>query len=355
MSVFDHPDFDDHEAVHMIRDPQSGLFGIISVHSTVLGPAAGGTRFWSYVDSDAALTDALRLSRAMSLKNAMAQIPHGGGKGVLMRPSGDFDRKALFAAYGRQLHATNGTYYTAEDVGVSPDDMEVIRAETPFVAGLDTGEAASGDPSPVTADGVFRSLKTAVKHRLKATNFNGLTVAVQGLGSVGYALCGHLHTSGARLIVADINDAVTAKAKSEFGAQIVSPETIHAVQADIFAPCALGGAVNPSTIGAIKASIIGGAANNQLLTPKMGEVLQEQGKLYCPDYIVNGGGIINVASELSGTYDPNWVDGKLDELAKTLLDVILESEKTGQPTHVIAEKIALARIEAQRPVVSISA
>ncbi|MGB0906718.1 MAG: Glu/Leu/Phe/Val dehydrogenase dimerization domain-containing protein [Maricaulaceae bacterium] len=354
MSIFEHPDFDAHEAVHFVSDPRAGLLGIIAVHSTVLGPAAGGTRFWNYADSYEALTDALRLSRAMSLKNAMAKIPHGGGKGVLIRPSDWLDRKALFAAYGRRLNVTNGTYYTAEDVGVSPDDMEVIRSQTPYVAGLDTGEAASGDPSPVTADGVFRGLKVAIKHGLKAQKFEGLTVAVQGLGSVGYALCGHLHKAGAKLLVADINADVLTKAKAEFGAEVVAPEAIHAATADIYAPCALGGAVNPNTIGEIKAGIIGGAANNQLLTPKMGETLQEQGKLYCPDYVINGGGIINVASELSGTYDPKWVDGKLEDLAKTLDDVISQSRKTGRATHVISEEMALSRIEAQRPAISTS-
>ena len=346
--IFEHIDFDDHENVVFASDADSGLRSIIAVHSTVMGPSAGGTRFWTYADSHAALTDALRLSRAMSLKNAMAGIPHGGGKGVIMKPEGDFDRQAIFAAYGRALNRVGGAYYTAEDVGVSPDDMRVINTQTNFVAGLDEGAAASGDPSPVTADGVFRGLRVAIKRQLKVNNFNGLTVSVQGLGHVGYALCGHLHAAGAKLIVADIRDAVLQSAVSDFGATIVPVETIHAVKADIFAPCALGGAVNSKTIGDIAASIVGGAANNQLATPDIGQALHERGILYCPDYVLNGGGIINVAAELSGHYDPDWVDGKLDDLADTLDAVFEQAEADNISPDVVAERMALARIAAKK-------
>lgn len=347
MSVFDHPDFDNHETISFASDPDSGLHAIIAVHSTVLGPSAGGTRFWTYANSSEALTDALRLSRAMSLKNAMAGIPHGGGKGVIMRPKADFDREAIFAAYGNALNRVGGAYYTAEDVGVSPSDMAVIANHTDFVAGLDTGKAASGDPSPVTADGVFRGLRIAIHHR-GINDFKGLTVAVQGLGHVGYALCGHLHRAGAKLIVADIRPETAAKAQAEFKAQVVSPDKIHSVDCDIFAPCALGGAVSAQSVDTIKARIIGGAANNQLMTPDMGDALRQRGILYCPDYVINGGGIINVAAELSGTYDPKWVDAKLDALAGTLKDVITSAERQARATIDVADEMALSRIAAAR-------
>ena len=345
-SIFDHPDFDDHESMTIISDPDSDLRGIIAVHSTVLGPSAGGTRFWMYDESADAITDALRLSRAMSLKNAMASIPHGGGKGVIIRPNGTFDREAIFAAYGRALNRVGGAYYTAEDVGVSPEDMRVIHTQTNFVAGLEEGEAASGDPSPITADGVFRCLKYAVAHKIHQNDLSGITVSIQGLGHVGYALAEHLHAAGAKLIVADINQAALEKAKRELNAEVVDIDKIFSADADVFAPCALGGAVNAQTLPTLKAKIICGAANNQLASPDMADGLVERGILYCPDYVVNGGGIINVASELSGTYDPKWVDGKLDGLVETLADIIKQHDVSGRNTDVIAEEIALARIAA---------
>jgi len=321
-----------------------GLKRIIAVHSTALGPAAGGTRLWGYAAPADGITDALRLSRAMSLKNAMAGIPHGGGKGVILKPEGDFDREALFAAYGRGLNRVGGAYYTAEDVGVTPQDMSVIRAQTPFVAGLDEGDAASGDPSPITADGVFRCLEHAVCHKLGVASLNDISVAIQGLGSVGYSLAERLRGAGAKIIVTDINQAVLEKARTELDATVVGLNEIYTAEADVFAPCALGGALNSETVDTIKAKVICGAANNQLATPDMADDLQKRGVLYCPDYIVNGGGIINVASELSGTYDLNWVDGKLDGLVETLQSVIAESDRTGKNTDAIAETIALSRI-----------
>lgn len=344
MNLFEHMSFDDHEGVHFFHDEACGLRGIIAVHNTRRGPAAGGTRFWTYENSSDACADALRLSRAMSYKNAMADIPFGGGKAVIMRPKGEFDRHALFAAYGRAVESLQGRYCTAEDVGVSPEDMEVVRAQTRFVGGLDQGEAASGDPSPVTADGVFRGLHVAARQALGASDLKGLRVAVQGLGHVGYNLCERLHRAGATLIVTDINAAVMAKAESELEATRVAPDTIHKTEVDIFAPCALGGAINADTIDEIKAPIIGGAANNQLATPEMGTQLHERGILYCPDYVLNGGGIINVAAELSGTYDPEWVDAKLDKLALTLKDIFQLSKSNNRATDIIADEMARERI-----------
>jgi len=343
MTIFSHPDFDNHEGVYAFSDLESGLKAYIAVHNTARGPGGGGTRFWSYASDAEALTDVLRLSRAMSYKNAMAEISLGGGKGVIIKPEGDFDREALFAAYGRAIEKVGGKYITAEDVGVSPDDMRVIKTQTDFVAGLDEGEAASGDPSPLTADGIFRGLEVAVKHKLGVEGFGGLTVAVQGLGHVGYNLCERLHAARAHLIVADINEAATAKAAAELNASVVSTDIIHAQEADIFAPCALGGAINVDTIDDIQAYIVGGAANNQLKTPDMGKALMERDILYCPDYVLNAGGIINVAAEVSGTYDPAWVSAKLEGLKVTLQKVFNRTDKTGKPTNDIADEMARER------------
>ena len=344
MSIFSHPDFDDHEGVYSFSDPASGLKTFIAVHNTNRGPASGGTRFWEYTNDAEALTDVLRLSRAMSYKNSMAEIPLGGGKGVIIRPRGDFDRKALFSAYGRAIEKVGGQYITAEDVGVSPDDMQTIKTQTDYVAGLDEGEAASGDPSPHTADGIFRGLGVAVKHKLGVEGFGGLIVAIQGLGHVGYNLASRLHKSGARLIVADINSEVTTKAANDFKARVVGVDEIHAQEVDIYAPCALGGAINKKTIEDISAFIIGGAANNQLKTPDMGEALRARDVLYCPDYVLNAGGIINVASEVSGRYDYGWVNGKLENIKASLQEVFDRSDNTAKPTNEIADIMARERL-----------
>jgi leucine dehydrogenase len=345
MSIFSHPDFDDHEGVYSFSDPQIGLKCFIAVHNTNRGPASGGTRFWSYETDAEALTDVLRLSRAMSYKNAMAEIPLGGGKGVIMRPKGDFDREALFAAYGRAVEKVGGQYITAEDVGVSPEDMKIIKTQTDYVAGLEDGAAASGDPSPHTADGIFRGLEVAVKHKLGVEGVGGLIVAVQGLGHVGYDLARRLKKSGARLIVADINEAVTERAALELGADVVSVDVIHSQEADIFAPCALGGAINAQSIDEIQAYIVGGAANNQLKTPEMGAELLKRDILYCPDYVINAGGIINVAAEVSGTYDYDWVDGKLEGLRATLQEVFDRSDKMARATNEVADEMARERLK----------
>lgn len=340
MSIEEHKNYNRHEAVHYFHDEMSGLRAFICVHSTRLGPSAGGTRLWHYADSHQALGDALNLSAAMSYKNAMAGIPFGGGKGVILRPEGEFDRKSLFAAYGKAVDSLGGKYFAAEDVGVSPSDMEVVKGQTNYVAGLDSGQAASGDPSPVTADGVFRGLKVAIRHRLGKESFDGLHIAVQGLGHVGFNLCQRLFKAGAHLSVADINKDVLDKAKSKFGARITDIDEIHTVNADIFAPCALGGSINSKTWSDIKAPIIGGAANNQLQTTDMGEKLRQAGILYAPDYVINGGGIINVAAELSGNYDKAWVDKKLDGLEKNLETIFAISDREGRSTNSVADEIA---------------
>jgi leucine dehydrogenase len=344
MSIFSHPDFDNHEAVHAFCDPSSGLRAFIAVHNTNRGPASGGTRFWQYASDAAALTDVLRLSRAMSFKNAMAQLDIGGGKAVIIRPDGDFDREALFAAYGRSVETIGGTYITAEDVGVSPADMATIKTQTDYVAGLSEGDNASGDPSPVTADGVFRGIKIAAQRVFGSNDLSGRRISVQGLGHVGYALAAHLANAGAILSVADINLDALAKAKSELGATIVPVGEIHTVDADIFAPCALGGAIRHETLSQLSAKIVAGAANNQLLTPDMAVALKQRGILYAPDYVINAGGIINVAAEVSGHYDPAWVTNKLDQLEQTLGEVFDRAASEDRTTQDVADEMARQRM-----------
>ncbi len=342
MSLFSHPDFAGHEGVHFFEDAASGLRAIIAVHNTNRGPASGGTRFWAYESDADAITDALRLSQAMSYKNAMARLSIGGGKGVILKPKGEFDRKALFEAYGRAVATVNGTYITAEDVGVSPNDMAVIRTQTPYVAGLpDT----SGDPSPVTAEGVFRGLKVAARRVFGSDDLSDKRVAVQGLGSVGYALAQHLAKAGAGLFVTDIDEDILDRARTELGARVVRPDAIHAQDVDIFAPCALGGAINAKTLPQLSAKIVAGAANNQLATPDMAEALQRAGILYAPDYVINSGGIINIDAEVSHpTYDPDWVKGKLAELEDTL-HLVFEKAAEAQATTVsVADQMARERL-----------
>jgi len=342
MAIFEHPSFDEHESVHSFYDPQTGLKALVAVHSTHLGPSAGGTRFWSYENSNLALRDVLRLSRGMSYKNAMAGLNLGGGKAVVMKPAGDYDRVALFTKFGEFINAIGGAYYTAEDVGMTTDDMRTIRTKTKFVAGLDEGDAASGDPSPITADGVFRCIKLAANKR--ELDLDGATVAVQGLGHVGYTVCRLLHEAGAKLTVTDINQHAVRDAAKEFGAKTVAPDEIYAQKADVFSPCALGAILNPETIGQLKVGVIAGAANNQLSVPEMGQQLQDRGILYCPDYVVNAGGIINIAGEIEGNYSPEWVEEKMVGVEKTLTEIIDLAADTGRTTDTIADEMARARI-----------
>jgi len=345
MAVFSHADFADHEGVYFASDPESSLRAIIAVHSTVRGPAAGGTRFWRYESDEAALTDALRLSKAMSYKNAAAELPLGGGKAVLIYPEGEFDRVSLFKAYGRAIERLNGTYITAEDVGVSPDDMDIIHSQTKHVAGLSKGEAASGDPSPVTAEGIFRGLTAGANHLWGSEDLSDKTVAVQGLGHVGYALCEKLHNAGAKLFVADINNDVLEKAEKAFKATCVDINEIHAQDVDIFCPCALGGALNAKTVPDIRAKLIAGAANNQLASEEIVPLLEKKGITYLPDFVLNAGGIINVAAEVSGKYSPEWVETKLVGLKATITKILQDSENEGISTLHVANRIAEQRLK----------
>ena len=340
MAVFDATDFDSHEGVHFFNDAASGLCAIIAIHSTHLGPAAGGARYWSYASSDAALTDALRLSRGMSYKNAMAGLPMGGGKAVLIK--GDAAKSDPYLeAFGNAINSLGGAYVTAEDVGMSDHDMTVIARRTRHVSGLPVaGGKAGGNPGPSTAEGVFVGMRAAVKHKLGRDNFAGVHVAIQGLGSVGYALAGKLAAAGAKLTVADIDTARAARAAAEFGGRQVSVSEIAAVSADVFSPCALGAMLDAATIPALDVAIVAGAANNQLATPEDGPRLHARGILYAPDYVINAGGIINVVAEYLDTGDAAWVASRIAQIEGRLAGIFAESDVSGQPTDAVADAMA---------------
>lgn len=352
MTLFDAPAYEGHESVQAFHDEATGLKTIIAVHSTARGPAAGGCRMWPYASSEAALDDALRLSRAMSYKNAVADIDHGGGKAVIIGDSRRDKSPALFEAFGRAVDAVGGRYWTAEDVGVSPADLQASRTQTRFVAGLDGHAAASGDPSPVTAEGVFRGIQLAVK-RAYRRELDGITIAIQGVGHVGAYLADKLNAAGAKLVVTDVNQPALAEVARRTGAQIVSPDAIFDADAEVFAPCALGGAITAETLARLKGRVVAGGANNQLATPEVGRALFERGMLYAPDYVINGGGIINVAGEIRAlnageAFDPAWVQGKLSRLMETLDEVFERSIADKRPTNDVSDEIARARIDGAR-------
>ena len=315
--------------------------GFIAIHSTALGPAVGGTRFWHYENDEAAIKDLMRLARGMTYKNALAGIPFGGDKSIILRNDQPIDREQIFRAHGRFVETFGGRYITAEDVGTSPSDMEFVRMETNHVAGL---MGKSGDPSPVTARGVFRALQAAAKHRWGSDDVQGRTVALQGCGHVGYYLATELRQAGARLIVTDVDAAKVEGVVKEFGATTVLPEEIYAVEADIFAPCALGGIINDETIPQFKFEIVVGGANNQLLEPRHGDELQQLGLLYAPDYAANAGGMINGCRELLG-WEASQAVAKVDEIYDTLLDIFRVAEAEGIPTYKAADRLAERRFQ----------
>lgn len=349
MTLFDSPSFAAHEGVHAFHEARTGLKAIIAVHSTARGPAVGGCRMWPYASAEAALEDVLRLSHGMSYKNAVADLELGGGKSVIIGDSHTDKTPALFEAFGRAVESLGGRYWTAEDVGVSVEDITHAHRATRFAVGINGHRAASGDPSPVTAEGVFRGVRTAVRHGLGAASLDGVRVAIQGVGHVGSYLADKLAAEGARLIVTDVDAPALRSVAERTGARVVAPDAIYDADADVFAPCALGGAINAQTLPRLKARVIAGAANNQLAAPEVGRMVFERGLTYAPDYVINGGGIINVASEIRGlqrgeAYDPAWVEAKLARLMETLDEVLTRSEAERRPTHEIADAIARARI-----------
>jgi len=340
--LFDAADYDAHEAVHFASDATTGLQAIIAVHSTHLGPAAGGCRWWTYADDAAALTDALRLSRGMSYKNAMAGLPMGGGKAVILKGAAKTD--ALLEAFGTAIAGLNGRYVTAEDVGMSDHDMTVIARRTRHVSGLPVaGGAAGGNPGPSTAEGVFVGMRAAVRHRL-GRNLSGVHVAVQGLGSVGHALIRKLAAAGARLSVADIDHARAARVADEVGATLIDNNAIMTTAADVFSPNALGAILTADSIAALDVAVVAGAANNQLATPHDGARLAARGILYAPDYVINAGGIINVAAEYLGSGDAASVAAQIARIEARLADIFGNAASSGQPTDAVADAMARALI-----------
>ncbi|MFN4176287.1 Glu/Leu/Phe/Val dehydrogenase dimerization domain-containing protein [Phenylobacterium sp.] len=348
MTLFDSPAFEGHEGVHAFFDERTGLRSIIAVHSTARGPAAGGCRMWPYATAEEALTDALRLSRAMSYKNAMADLELGGGKAVIIGDSRTQKTPALFEAFGRAVEAVGGRYWTAEDVGVSPEDLTHARKHARYVAGLEGHPAASGDPSPVTAEAVFRGVRLCVRRALNR-DLDGVRVAIQGVGHVGGYLAEKLHAAGARLVIADVNQEAVRRIADLTRAEVVAPSAIFDVPADVFAPCALGGAVSLETLARLQVRVIAGAANNQLADAAAGRAVFDRGILYAPDYVINGGGIINVAGEIRAlerdeAFDPAWVEAKLERLDQTLAEVLDRAQYERRPTNEVANEIARARI-----------
>ena len=342
--MFDHSSFDAHEGVHLFHDAASGLKAIIAIHSTALGPAAGGCRMWNYATGEAMLRDALRLSQGMSYKNAMADIPLGGGKAVIWGDAKADKSPDLFRAFGRAVESLQGKYITAEDVGIGVADMQIVREETAHVAGLDEGAAASGDPSPITALGIYLGIRETSKRAFGTDDLTGRTIAVQGVGSVGGHVCEHLAKAGANLVITDIDQAALSDISARTGARIVQPDDIYDVEADIFSPNALGAIINEQTLERFRVKAIAGGANNQLIVPEMGELLRRRGILYAPDYVINGGGIINVCAEISGTYSRDWVDGKVKALMTTLGQVLDTALENDEPTNLVAGRIARQRI-----------
>jgi leucine dehydrogenase len=331
------------EAVHVMRDPGTGLEGVIVLHSTRLGPAAGGCRLWRYPDAASAASDALRLAEGMAYKNALADLPLGGGKAVIRLPNGPFDRAALFRAFGREVERLAGRYLTAEDVGTGVSDMQWVRAETRHVAGLPVAPGAvGGDPSPWTALGVLRAMEEAVRRR-HASGLAGARVSVQGLGHVGSHLCTLLAEAGARLVVTDIDPARGAAEADRLGAQFVAPDAILDVPCDIFAPCALGGVIDDLSAARLKAGIVCGAANNVLAGDTAGLRLAARGVLYCPDYVVNSGGIINVCAEHLG-WTMAEVARRVGETGRRLGAVLDHAAAHGLAPHRAADALARGRI-----------
>lgn len=335
-----------HEQVSFFHDRETGLRAIIGVHSTVLGPSLGGCRMWKYNDEQEALRDVLRLSRGMTYKAALAGLNLGGGKAVIIGDSRKDKSDAMLEAFGRAVDSLGGRYITAEDVGMSVKDIDKIRTITSHAVG-GSNEGGSGDPSVMTAFGVFQGMKAALKVTGMAESLEGLKVAIQGVGNVGYHLCSYLSAAGAKLIITDIYPNQVEQIVQEFGAEVVAPDQIYNTDCDIFAPCALGAILNSRTIPQLKCKIVAGSANNQLETEKDGFDLFNRGIVYAPDYAINSGGLINVAAELDG-YNHQNVLAKVTRVYNTIADVLQRSKAEDIPPHQAADALAEQRLNEAR-------
>lgn len=336
MSLFEHKEFDNHEQVVFCNDPETGLKAIIAVHDTTMGPSLGGTRMWNYANSAEALTDVLRLSRGMTYKSALAGLPLGGGKAVIIGDAKTDKSEALFKSYGRFIDSLGGKYITAEDVNIRTNDIDMVATQTRYVAG--TGDKA-GDPSPHTAYGAYLGLKAAVKHALNKDDLKDVKIAIQGLGSVGYGLAEHCAKDGAILFVADVNQENLDKAVKNLGATPVGVDEIYDQAVDVYSPCALGATVNDETLARLKVKVIAGSANNQLATAAHDKLVQEKGILYAPDYVINAGGVIHVCSE-AASFSNEETAARVRNIYNTLDKIFTRSKEENRPTGEIADEMA---------------
>jgi len=344
MALFEHPDYDQHEKVSYFQDPLTGLKAIIAVHNTNLGASLGGCRMWPYSNSEDALKDVLRLSQGMSYKAAMAGLAQGGGKAVIIGDPRKHKTEALMQAMGRFVDSFNGRYIIAEDSGITVQDVIQMSSQTPYTAGTQArysfdGSQPDGNPSPATAFGVFNGIQAAVKYRF-GSDLAGKKIAIQGVGHVGLRLARHLYEAGAKLYVSDIYQENLLIAEQELSATIVDNNHIHTLDVDVYAPCALGGAINNASVHLIKAPIIAGAANNQLLTPNMADLLQQQDIVYIPDYVINAGGIIDIYHQTQDDSSNEKLREQLEQIGQTVTNILEKSSQQGTTTTNIANKIA---------------
>ena len=343
--VFGQLSFDGHEQVVFCNDKDTGLKAIIGIHNTVLGPALGGTRMWNYANEWEALNDVLRLSRGMSFKSSISGLNLGGGKAVIIGDAKTVKTPELMRKFGEYVHSLSGKYITAEDVGMETKDMDTVREVTPYVTGISEEKGGSGNPSPITAYGVFMGLKAASKYRFGSDNLEGKKVLVQGIGHVGEVLVQHLTESGALVTISDINEDRLQQVSSKYGAKIVTGEDVYSAEVDIYAPCALGATINDATINKIKAKVIAGAANNQLANEVIhGAILKEKGILYAPDFLINAGGVINVYSELANLTRAQVME-KTENIYNTSLEIFKFAETNNITPHQAAMSIAQKRID----------
>jgi leucine dehydrogenase len=346
MSVFQSTEFDDHEDVRFFCDPSSGFRAIIAIHSTALGPAAGGCRMLPYDTEDAAIFDALRLSRGMSYKSALANVPFGGGKSVIIGDPSREKTKELFEAFGRAVNTFNGQYHTGEDSGTTVQDMDWAAGVSDYIHGTSTEQA--GDPSPATSVGVVAGIEAAVRHKLGREDLEGMVVAIQGVGAVGFGVAEILHGKGARLIVTDVNETAVQKCVEQFDAEAVPLDEIIQADAEVFAPCAFGAGVNDETLPLFNCDIIAGSANNQLLEDRHGAALKERGILYVPDYVINAGGVIWISDAMEHGYNEDRATARLHAIGDTLTQIFSRADGENRGTNAVADDMAAERISAAK-------